>query len=117
MRTIRLIAVITIFILLFGCQKDQTAKPDVNTIKVTVSARGDITADGQPSSLDQLSAMMADLKKANGTVLYHREDPEGEPHPNAMKVMQLVADNQLPIRLCAKPDFSDWVDEKGVSHR
>jgi hypothetical protein len=32
-----------------------------------------------------------------------------------MKVMELVADNQLSIRLSSKPDFSDFVDDKGVS--
>jgi hypothetical protein len=67
------------------------------------------------ASLDHVSAMLADLKKAEGSVLYHRENPQGEPHPNAMKLMKLAADHQLPIRLCARPDFSDAVDEKGVS--
>jgi hypothetical protein len=32
-----------------------------------------------------------------------------------MNVIKLVADNKLPIRLCAKADFSDSVDEKGNS--
>jgi biopolymer transport protein ExbD len=99
-----------------GCQKDQTAEPQMKTLKVKVSGAGEITADGQAMSLEQLSAKMADLKKVDGAVLYHRENPEGKPHPNAMKVMKLIVDHKLPIRLCAKPDFSDAVDDNGDSH-
>jgi hypothetical protein len=33
-----------------------------------------------------------------------------------MKVIELVANNKLPVKLSAKPDFSDAVDDKGVSH-
>ena len=98
-----------------GCQREQPAQANMNTLKIKVSAGGEITVDGQAASLDQTSAKLAELKKANGVVLYHRENPQAEPHPNAMKVMKLVVDNQLPIRLCAKADFSDSVDEKGVS--
>ena len=32
-----------------------------------------------------------------------------------MKVISLVADNKLPVKLSAKPDFSDAVDDKGIS--
>ena len=85
-------------------------------IKITVTAAGDITADGQPVTLEQLAAKLADLKQAGGAVLYHRENPASEPHPNAMKVIELVVNNKLPIKLSAKPDFSDSVDDKGVSH-
>jgi hypothetical protein len=85
-------------------------------IKVKVTAGGEITADGQPITSEQLAAKFADLKKAGGLVWYHRENPAGEPHPNAMKVIELVAENKLPVKLSAKPDFSDAVDDKGMSH-
>jgi biopolymer transport protein ExbD len=84
-------------------------------LKVKVTASGDITADGQPVTLEQLAPKLSELKKAGGGVWYYRENPGSEPHPNAMKVVELVAENKLPIRLSAKPDFSDAVDDKGVS--
>lgn len=115
MHTLRLIAAVVVAASLIGCQRKQAANPDMKTLKIKVSAAGEITVEGQPVSLEQVSARMADLKKTDGTVLYHRENPQAEPHPNAMKVMKLVVDHQLAIRLCAKPDFSDAVDEKGVS--
>jgi hypothetical protein len=84
-------------------------------LKVKVTAGGDVTADGQPVTLEQLAAKLADLKGAGGGVVYYREDPAGEPHENAMKVVELVAENGLPIRLSTNPDFSDSVDVEGVS--
>jgi len=85
----------------------------VTQVKVTVG--GDISADGLPVTLEQFAARLADLKQAGGEVWYHRENPRGEPHPNALKVITLVAENKLPIMLSAKPDFSDTVDYMGVS--
>jgi biopolymer transport protein ExbD len=115
MQTLKLAVIFVFLAAMIGCQRQQPAPANMNTLKIKVSAGGEITVDGQAVSLEQTSAKLADLKKASGVVLYHRENPQGEPHPNAMKVMKLVADNQLPIRLCAKADFSDSVDEKGVS--
>jgi hypothetical protein len=85
-------------------------------IKLRVSAGGDIVVDGQPVTPEQLATKLADLKQSGGSVWYHRESPAGEPHPNATTVIALVAANKLPIRLSAQPDFSDAVDDKGVSH-
>jgi len=61
------------------------------------------------------SARFTVLKQSGGKVWYYRENASGEPHPNAMKVIALVADNKLPVRLSTKPDFSDAVDDKGES--
>jgi len=44
-----------------------------------------------------------------------KDDP-GEPHPIAMQVIKLVTDNQLPVKLSTRPDFSDSVDLDGTSH-
>jgi hypothetical protein len=82
-------------------------------IKIKVTATGDITADGQRVTLEQLAAKFADRKRAGGEVWYYREDPASEPHPNAMKVIELLATTKLPVKLSAKPYFSDAVDDKG----
>jgi biopolymer transport protein ExbD len=121
------IVIIAVVIFLAGCRRDRAMpspggdpldeKPAVQAakiIKVKVSASGEISADGQPITLKQLAAKFADLKQVGGQV-YHRENPAGEPHPNAMKVIKLVAENKLTIKLSTKPDFSDAVDDKGVS--
>lgn len=84
-------------------------------LKIAVTAKGSISADGQPITLEQFAAKLSELRKSGGGVWYHRENPGGEPHANAMRVIELVAENKLPIRLSAKSDFSDAVDDKGVS--
>ena len=114
--------------LLTGCQRDTTspspaarsapngaAVVNAKVLKLYVAASGEITADGQAVTLDHLAAKLAELKQAGGEVWYCRENPSAEPHPNAMKVMELVADNRLPIRLSSKPDFSDYLDDKGTA--
>jgi hypothetical protein len=86
-----------------------------NVLKVSVTASGEITANGRPVTLEQLTAKFSKSQKAGGSVWYHRENSRGEPHPNAMKVIELAAKNNLPIRLSSKPDFSDVVDAEGFS--
>jgi hypothetical protein len=97
-------------------QEERAAVHVSKIIKIKVTAGGDITADGQPLTLEQLATKLSELKRDRGGVWYYRESPEGEPHPNAMKVVELVAENKLPVRLAVKPDFSDAVDDISLSH-
>jgi biopolymer transport protein ExbD len=117
---------VMVIFLLTGCQRDTPsprgrseandgAVANTRQLKIFVSVSGEITADGNPVALDQLAAKLAELKQASGGVWYCRENPLAEPHPNAMKVMKMVVDNKLPIRLSTKPDFSDIVDDNGVA--
>jgi hypothetical protein len=109
-----------LMLFLAGCQRDpetpaSTVQPNKATpavsetrvLKVQVLAGGEITADGQPVTLEELAARVADLKQANGEVWYYREMPMGEPHPIAGKVIGLFIDNRLLIRLSVKPDFAE----------
>jgi hypothetical protein len=48
-------------------------------------------------------------------VWYHRENPAGEPPPQGTAVIQLIIKHRLPVSMSTKPDFSDYVDDKGVS--
>lgn len=80
-------------------------------LKVVVSSAGVPTANGQPVTLGELAPMLAALTAAGGVLWYHRENPADEPHENAMKVIQLVAENKLSIRLFEKPDFTDNPEE------
>lgn len=38
-----------------------------------------------------------------------------EPPPPGTAVIQLIIKHQLPVSMSTKPDFSDYVDDKGVS--
>jgi hypothetical protein len=85
-------------------------------LKVSVKVSGAVLLDGEPVSLEGLGAKLESLKADRPVVWYHREAAEGEPPAEAMQVMKLVVDKQLPISLSSKADFSDYVDRKGVSH-
>ena len=85
-------------------------------LKVSVSALGDIIADGRVVKAQDLEAILERLKDCSGEVWYYREKAEQEPSANAMLVMKSVTKFGLPITLSSKKDFSDWVDETGKSH-
>ena len=85
-------------------------------LKVCVLADGTIQVEGRPATIDELDAALSRAKEANGQVWYYRETAKGEAPPQAKQVIHRVAALKLPISLSSKPDFSDWVDAKGVSH-
>jgi hypothetical protein len=85
-------------------------------LKVSVLVSGAVLLDGEQVSLEELGAKLESLKADRPVVWYYREAARGEPPAEAIQVMKLVVDRKLPISLCSKADFSDYVDRKGVSH-
>ena len=85
-------------------------------LKVSVLASGAVLLDGEGVSLTQLREKLLARKADRPVIWYYREAAQGEPPPEAMGVMKMVTENGLPISLCSKPDFSDYVDLKGRSH-
>lgn len=85
-------------------------------VQIKVLADGSVQLDGAPASLDKIDERLAALARANGEVWYYREAPQSDPPPIAMQVMDVVAKHRLPISMSSKPDFSDTVDDRGVSH-
>jgi hypothetical protein len=108
---------VTIAGILAACGLRKPPDPSsTEVLRIQVTASGEISTDGQPTTLEHLPDRLKTLKEVNGAVAYHRENPEADPHPNAMAVIQLVVEHKLPIRLSSKPDFSDVVDDRGQSH-
>jgi biopolymer transport protein ExbD len=88
-----------------------TTMPDANNaLFVAVFADGRVQLDGRPASFAQLDPRFAEAHKSNASVWYYRENASGEPHENAMKVMDLVAKHALPITFTTSPDFSTYAD-------
>jgi len=83
--------------------------------KVTALASGQLLLNGKPSDIRTIDKAFAELKARGGVVWYYRENPQREPHPNAMAAIELVVKHQLPISMSSKPDFSDYVDPDGRS--
>jgi len=84
-------------------------------LKVSVLSNGSVLLEGRPATLADLDAALAQTQKAKGQVWYYRETARGEPPAVSAHVIRRVAALKLPISLSSKPDFSDWVDAKGVS--
>jgi hypothetical protein len=84
--------------------------------RIIVLASGAVLLDGAPTTLPALDARLQSLKAAGGVVWYHRENPASEPPPQGNAVVKMIIKHQLPVSMSARPDFSDWVDGKGVSH-
>jgi len=83
-------------------QREMPSQPEIARVKVTAS--GEITLNGRPVSLEELKREFARLKRAGGTVWYHRANPAGEPTPEAMAVIDAVVAAGLPIKLVER-DF------------
>lgn len=82
--------------------------------KVAVFANGSIELDGKKVSTSALDESLRLHATKSGVVWYHRENPAGQPHPNADVVVQTIIRHRLPVSMSTKPDFSDYVDQNGV---
>jgi hypothetical protein len=83
-------------------------------MKVKVFSDGRILVDEHVVDLGQLAQRFKSLKESGGVVWYFREAADDEPHPNAMRVMELVVERELPISMSTKEDFSDVVGPDGI---
>ena len=79
---------------------------DANVVKIYIEQDGDLTANGKSISLQELDASFSQLKSSNGMVYYSRENPDGDPPPEAMKVMDLLIKYNLPVKLYTDKTFS-----------
>lgn len=89
---------------------------EVPRVEIQVLASGEVQITGVPKSLPEVDKALASLVREGGEVWYYRENAAGDPHPNAVAVIELIVKHQLPISMSTKPDFSDYVDEGGASH-
>ena len=83
--------------------------------RVAVFSSGAVQLDGRPTTLPALDEELRKLKAGGGVVWYHRENPSSEPPPQGTAVIQMIIKHQLPVSMSTRPDFSDYVDDKGVS--
>jgi hypothetical protein len=82
-------------------------------LKIAVMADGRITMDGSPSTIDSLRVSLKRLADQKGAVWYYREAGQGAAPPESAEIMKAVIENQLPIRLSSRPDYSDAIDPDG----
>jgi hypothetical protein len=86
---------------------------DAPTLKIAVMADGRITVDGIPAAIDSLHVSLKRLAEQKGVVWYYREAGQAQAPPEAAEVIQAVIENQLPIKLSSRPDYSDAIGPDG----
>lgn len=116
---------ITVLIILVGCSnnkqsdglnsenssaRQKQATIDSNVIRVYVTQDGKITADGHEISLTNLDSSFSKLKAGNGSVHYSRDNGQGDPPQESMKVMELIVKYSLPVKLFTDNTFSTIVN-------
>jgi hypothetical protein len=84
-------------------------------VRLSVLKSGKVLPDGKESNLPEVKKALAKAKLHNGVVWYYRENGKDEPPPHAMEVIKLIIENNLPASMSSKPDFSDYIDDKGQS--
>jgi hypothetical protein len=88
-------------------------------VRVALYRDGRVEVDGAPTEAEKIGEKLKSAAASKKSVLYYREDAEYGLSPEQKAAMPAilgaVADNLLPIRLSIKPDFSDAVDDKGIS--
>jgi hypothetical protein len=100
----------------FGLTSFAQAEPSSPSIvKISVLTSGEAKLNGKLSSLDEIQTAIGVLKESSGEVWYYRESGTDEPPEIATKIIQMIIDAKLPVSLSSKPDFSDYVNEKGES--
>jgi hypothetical protein len=77
---------------------------ELNTIiKINITNEGIIEINRKPSSFEELLSALDELKKANGSIWYSRENPNSNPNEqlNSIieKVLNEIVKRQLPIKL------------------
>jgi hypothetical protein len=85
-------------------------------LRISVLTSGKVLLNETESSLPEIKKALCNAKSEKAGVWYYRESSLGEPPQQAMEVLNLVMENDLPISMSSKPDFSDYIDEKGQSH-
>ena len=112
----RVLSVVVVLLLcLLGCE-GRSDQPEAKTreqgrvgqsseiAKVKVTRTGAIYLNGKGVTMGELKEEFARLTQVNGAVRYHRENPQGEPPPEALAVIQAIIDAKLPVKLLEK-DF------------
>src|SRR5688572_13254983 len=90
---------------------------DAPSAKIWISKTGSVEINGTQVEVESVGPMLAELAQRKGEVFYGRDAAEEDPHPNGLKVLQLVIASGLPVRMSTRRDFSDSVRLEGKDRK
>jgi hypothetical protein len=77
--------------------------------KVFVSAAGRVTLNGKVVSASEVGRAIERLNPQPTVICYARDNPEREPHPDALLALEAVASARLPVALFKDKAFTERV--------
>ena len=94
MRILLLAALSMMFLGCSGQAVNTVDSTSENTAKIRVYSDGEITLNDRDISVDDLPPALEELAENDGTVWYYREFGQEDPHPNAIGVIQAIAETE-----------------------
>jgi hypothetical protein len=113
MRLTGLVSLLLLYLPLHAADMKTDRNP---VLRISVLTSGKVLLNGKESNLADVKKALEKARSEKAFVWYYRESGKGEPPQQAMEVIKLVIENNLPISMSSKPDFSDYIDDKGQSH-
>ena len=113
MRLTGLVSLLLLYLPLHAADMKTDRKP---VLRISVLTSGKVLLNGKESNLPDVKKALEKARSEQAIVWYYRESGKGEPPQQAMEVIKLVIENNLPISMSSKPDYSDYIDDKGQSH-
>ena len=105
----RLLTLALVFGALVACGGDATddKRWPTDVVRIAVSQDGGLYCNDGIVTLDELATILKDAAAKDYKVWYYREAAQNDMPPIAKRVLDLVIENQITIKLCSKLDFSE----------
>jgi hypothetical protein len=103
-------------LLSFSKYPSDPRSPKKSALRISVLSSGRILLEGKKATLAKVKKALAKAQSARSLVWYYRESGKGRPPIEAIEIVKLVVEHNLPISLSSKSDFSDYIDDEGHSH-
>ena len=87
--------------------------PKDSALRISVLSSGKILLDGKKVTISEVKKALTRVNSETGAVWYYRESGKGEPPDAAIEISKVMVESKLPISLSNKPDFSDYIDDRG----
>ena len=83
-------------------------------LKISVLGSGAVLVNGEPSEIERLDHALDALQAERDVVWYYRQ-ATSKSAAVGMSVIQKITARKLSISLSSRSDFSDYLDDQGVS--
>jgi hypothetical protein len=74
--------------------------------RLVLSEDGDLSLDDESVTMDALPAKIGEVKARGGSIWYHRAGPRDQRPPEAMQVLNILVEAQVPVQLYEDAEFT-----------